>query len=71
MDTKQANIKVIIPEGYRLVRKGVRGRQQKQSLDDPNLTSAQRWNLKYRLTHQEKRKAYSKVYYETKQKPSE
>jgi len=55
------------PEGYRLVRVGVRGRVptlHKRTSDD--LTTRQKYDLRYREKHRAKRLAYHREYYKKK-----
>jgi hypothetical protein len=52
------------PEGYRLVRVGVRGRVptlHKRTSDDP--TTRQKYDLRYREKHRAKLLAYHREYY--------
>ena len=53
-----------VPEGYRLVRIGQRGRVPKLTdVAEEQLTVNQKKNLKYRLENAEKRKQYARDYY--------
>ena len=55
------------PEGYRLVRVGVRGRVptlHKRTSDD--LTTRQKYDLRYREKHRAKLLAYHREYYRKK-----
>ena len=55
------------PEGYRLVRVGVRGRVpilHKRASDD--LTTRQKYDLRYREKHRAKLLAYHREYYRKK-----
>ena len=55
------------PEGYRLVRVGVRGRVptlHKRTSDD--LTTRQKYDLRYREKHRAKLLAYHREYYKKK-----
>ena len=57
------------PEGYRLVRVGVRGRVptlHKRTSDD--LTTRQKYDLRYREKHRAKLLAYHREYYRKKRK---
>ena len=60
------------PEGYRLVRVGVRGRVptlHKRTSDD--LTTRQKYDLRYREKHRAKLLAYHREYYKKKRSCSD
>ena len=60
------------PEGYRLVRVGVRGRVptlHKRTSDD--LTTRQKYDLRYREKHRAKLLAYHREYYRKKRSCSD
>ena len=60
------------PEGYRLVRVGVRGRVpilHKRASDD--LTTRQKYDLRYREKHRAKLLAYHREYYRKKRSCSD
>ena len=57
------------PEGYRLVRIGVKGRIPRlENLPESELTPQQKRKLKYRTENKEKVKEYNRLYYAKKVK---
>ena len=57
------------PEGYRLVRVGVRGRVPTLHMRAPeDLTTRQKHDLRYREKHRAKLLAYHREYYKNKRK---